>query len=175
MRPAVTIAALALVLLAACGDDDPPVAPLTLASAYRLATVDGRFVPAALDSSVDENGSNRFVRITARTLEFLTADSAQYAEASDVVERLAGGGLTYWSVECHSMRIGWRRAGNLVLLELPPAWMRPEGITDTLTIARRSLLQLHRGPTPPGMPPRRSWTLDYREGRPATPLCAMGG
>lgn len=164
----------ACLLLAACGDDgEPPVAPLPLATAYYLVAVDGQPLPAAIDSSIDDGGDVTLVRIVARTLELVSADSAQYAELNDVVERLAGGTLTPWSVNCSSMRVGWRRVGNQIVVDLPPSWMRPDGMVDTLTLARRALFQVHREPHPPGTPARRSWPLEYREGRPATPLCLI--
>lgn len=169
MRLVLPIAALALLAAIAC--DDGPTEP-RLGAAYRLVTVDGRPLPAAYDSIFLFDGSNRFFRITGRLLELVSADSADYAEATDVVERLAGGGFTPWTIECSRRRIAWRREGNRIILVGVP-WTAPPMVrNDTLEMSGGSLIQWRREPPADDQSTGRVWRLTYTASRTSPSACA---
>ena len=152
-RPATLLAALAL-LLAAC--EPKPTAP-QLSDQYALVWVDGRPVPAVVDSFVTAEGRTRLRRITGRFLVAVSRDSMQYTTRGDVMERASGGGLTTVAVECSSVRVAWRRVGSSVLLDYTGFPSPPTPAVDTLRIAGPGLLQKLRQ----GDPADDAYVLSY--------------
>jgi hypothetical protein len=172
--PSFIVVSLALAL-AACQDTSTEP---SLAASYLLATVDDKPVPAIYDSIFrDDGSSNRLYRILGRSLEIVSRDSAQYAQATDVVERLSDGSLMVWAADCTSLQVAYRRVGHRIILTIDPNILLlpgtpPRPIThDTLEVMGSGLVQWRReGPTI-AHPEGRVWRLEYREGTPAVPVC----
>jgi hypothetical protein len=164
-----------LTLIAACGDPAGPELP----SDFVLSALDGAPVPAAYDSLFFD-GENRFMRLLGAHVTVLSNDSAQYRQATDVVERLPDNVLHVWGTDCFSVRLGFRREGGRVilsygnhasLLDQMPMAPTPE---DTLEVLHSGLASWrHQAPTIP-YPNGRSWRLTYEEGSPSIPVCPPG-
>ena len=72
----------ALLVAAACGDSPSDV---EIAATWSLSTVDGKFLPAAVDSFEVNDGAMRLYRIVGRTIDIISSDSARYLLENDVV------------------------------------------------------------------------------------------
>jgi hypothetical protein len=77
--------------------------PLALSPAYVLTTVNGSPLPFVVDSFRGQ-GVNRDFRIVGRSITFLSADSAQYEQASDIVEPLPGDTSKMLASSCFGVR-----------------------------------------------------------------------
>jgi hypothetical protein len=134
-------------------------------------------VPAAYDSTFWEDGSNRFSRVVGRSLEFLANDSARYAAADDVVERLPDGDWHVWASDCESRTVPFRREGDRGILTIDPNIFLPQSappqavVHDTLEVVGSRLVQLKREEPTTSHPSGRNWRLEYQEGQPSTPVC----
>ena len=165
LRAAAIVAIAAGVSAASC--DSGPTAPEVGAS-YRLVAVDGRSLPAAIDSFA-ASGRTRITRVSGRSLALLSADSAQYTMSTDVIDRDPVTGAVFpVSFECTSLRVPWRRAGKHVILDFTgiPGFLRWP--VDTLRTSGTALLQtLKRGD------PVVEYTLSYRRISALPPGCAL--
>ena len=168
-RRIVPVVALLALVLAACPSDDP-TGPGT-GQTYQLATVDGRPVPAAVDSFVADDGRMRLVRVTGRSIEFVSADSVQYGVATDIAERGSDGGLTPLQFECTSMRIPYRRAGGNVILDFTTLPTKPIPSLDTLRVSGRQLVQRLRSGDAADDP----YSMVYRRDEASAPVCQPEG
>lgn len=155
-------------ILVACSEA-PAIPPAT--SFHVLVALDGQPIPAAYDSVHFEN-TNRFLRVTGRTLEIFSADSAHYAQATDVIERMPSGEVVEWSASCTTQRVPYRRVGDrLILTVLDNGSLRD----DTLEVAGSTLIQWMREEPSSFHPEGRTWRLEYREGEPDMPqICSPG-
>ena len=164
--PAIARAAVAIVLLGACEPD--PLAPRA-GMAYTLATLDGRSMPAVVDSF---NLDNRVLlrRIAGRALVLVSADSADYAWATDIVEREPlGGTLQPVRADCMQVRIPWRRAGANVILDFSGMPGPPVPAIDTLRVSGERLVQRYRDEKDF----TNEYRLAYRETKAPPPLCQL--
>lgn len=141
-----TAAALAVGLaIAACGDS--PTEP-NLATSYVLATLNGRPVPAAYDSGTFADGTTTYFRVLARSVVFLSRDSARYVRSTDAVQRRPNGERGPLSFDCTSQRVAYRRVGLKIVLDIEPIIISPGPpfqpttvVHDTLEIAGMGLVQ----------------------------------
>jgi len=168
---ALAVGCVPLLVLAACGDS--PTGPRAGID-YMLATANGIALPAAIDSAPLGPNTN-IVRITDGAIEFISADSAVYVRASELLLRDANGAVLQEAATCESRRVAYMREGSRVVLHadaftLPPSQggsMVP-ALDDTLEVSgntlRRTITSQLSG-TP------RPVQLEYRTGRRSQPLC----
>ncbi|SRR6266540_1379763 len=150
-----------------CGDSQ---APVLLAPAYTLTSINRNPVPFVTDST-RLPGFNRDVRIVGRSLQFLSADTAVYAEATDVVEPLPDGSLKTWATDCFRLLVGYLERRSFVVLTIdlnvfrglgdPPVPIR----YDTLTVVRDTLVGRQR------LDATRVLRLSFTPGQPPAPIC----
>ena len=141
--------------LAAC---DSSTGPQPLEGAYVLLTVEGRPVPAALDSSFWTDGATYTVdRVVARSLEFRDEDVVFYTQVEETVTRFARGDSVVGG-RCVSFYAPYRVQGSRLLLVIEPALYGEAGRLrlDTLQIGSGRLV--HDVRTRTGRPVR----LEYR-------------
>ena len=165
VRAAAILAIAAGVSAASC--DSEPTAPEAGAS-YRLVAVEGRGLPAAIDSFAFGD-RRRITRVTGRSLARLSADSAQYTMRSDVIDRDPVTGAVFpVSLECTSIRVPWRRAGKHVILDFTgiPGFLRWP--VDTLRTSGAALLQTYKRGDP-----TVEFTMSYHRTSALPPGCAV--
>jgi len=160
---AVSIAA---VSLPGCGESH---APLVLATEYTLGSVDGRPLPFVTDS-IRRPDSNRDVRIVGRSVKILSADSAEYSEAEDVVEPFEDGSSIVWASTCFRLRVGYVARRSFVVLAIDTNFFLPFGGPpairyDTLTAIGDTLVAQERIETD------RVLRLAFVPGGTPTPVC----
>ena len=162
----VALAALAALALPLAGCEPEPVAP-RLGLAYTLARFDAQPMPAVTDSfQLDNRVLLR--RITGRAIVLVTADSADYAWATDVVEREPlSGALQPVRADCVQVRVAWRRAGANLMLDFSGMPGPRVPMVDTLRISGERLLQQYRD----DLNVATGYRLAYRETKDPPPLC----
>jgi hypothetical protein len=139
-----------------------------LSPEYVLTTVNGSQLPYVVDS-VRSQGGNRDFRIVGRSIQFLSADSAQYEQASDIVEPLPGGTSNLLEAGCFGVKTVYVAYRSFLVITIdsnifhPPA---PVPIRyDTLRAFGDTLVyQLVES--------SRVLRLAFVPGRPSTPVCA---
>ena len=146
-------------------------APLALGPEYLLTTVNGSPLPFVVDS-VRSQGGNFDYRIVGRSIKFLSADSAQYEEASDLVEPLPDGTFNLLAAGCFGVRTVYVAYRSFLVVTIdsnifhPPT---PVAIRyDTLTPSGDTLIYRL-------VQSDRVLRLAFVPGRPATPVCAPFG
>jgi hypothetical protein len=160
---AVSIAA---VSIPGCGESH---APLVLAPEYALRSVDGRPLPFVTDSARFPD-INRDYRIVGRSVKILSADSADYSEAEDIVEPLGDGSSRVWASTCFRLRIGYVARRSFVVLAIDTNFFLPFGGPpgiryDTLTAIGDTLVVHERLDTD------RVLRLAFVPGGTPTPVC----
>lgn len=133
----VTAACLAL---AAC---ESSTEPTPLGGAYTLLRVDGKPVPATLDSASFGNGSAYTVRrLVQGSVEILGGDSAMYTRSERTVTFFSAADSVY-SANCITVPLPYRVQGDRLLLIIEPAlWGQPGRLrVDSLQIGDDTLVQ----------------------------------
>ena len=114
---------------------------------YTLYSVEGRLLPATLDSVRWADGTTYTVdRLLASSVEMLGADSARYTLSERKVTYFASGDSAY-SGSCISIPVPYRVQGDRLLLIVEPAlWGQPGPLRlDSLQIGEKSLVRNIRG------------------------------
>lgn len=139
-----------------------------LSPEYVLTAVNGSPLPFVVDS-VRGQGGNRDYRIVERSITILSADSAQYEQASDIVEPLPGDTSHVLYASCFGMKTVYAAYRSFLVITIdsnifhPPT---PVAIRyDTLRAFGDTLVyQLVES--------NRVLLLAFVPGRPLTPVCA---
>lgn len=149
--------ALALSLaLAAC---EGSTGSQPLEGVYVLQTVEGRPVPAAVDTQYwSDNATYTVNRVLARSLEFLDRDSVVYTAAHQTVTYFGADSAS--SGGCTSIPVPYRvRSGRLLLIIEPALWGQQGRLRiDTLQVENGELV--HNTRSAGGKPIR----LEYAAG-----------
>ena len=135
-------AALAALLLAACGDSATDPEPL--ARVYMATTAGGRAMPAVVDSLPWTDGrSYTLYRLTHASVEFLDDENARWTHGERQVAPSVFGGDSTYSASCRSVTVPYRRENGRVLLIIEPELMGETGRLriDTLQIENDKLVQ----------------------------------
>lgn len=128
------------VALAAC-ESSTDARPLQ--GVYAVRSVEGRAMPAALDTLYwNDNVTYNVHRLMGRSVEFLGRDSARYT-TSERITLYSPGQDTLFSASCKSMTLPYRTRNGQVLLIVEPALLGERGRLriDTLTISNETLEQ----------------------------------
>lgn len=132
--------AAACLALAAC---ESSTGSEPLQGIYSVWSVDGRLVPASLDSAIWSDGTTYTAnRLVGASLEFLDGDSVQYTWSERVVTYRAPGD-SIWGGQCVSMAVPYRVRGDRLLLIVEPALIGQQSRLrlDTLEIGDEALVQ----------------------------------
>lgn len=143
--------AAACLALAAC---ESSTGSARLEGVYLLRTVEGRPVPAVLDSLPWNDGVTYSIqRLVAGSVEFRGRDTAVYTRRTRHVTFHAGMD-SLWSESCLSAPVPYRVQGDRLLLVIEPALMGQTGRLrlDTLQAGDETLV--HQTRTPQGRPLR---------------------
>lgn len=135
----------ATLALAAC---DGAAGPEPLAGIYLAQTVDGRPVPAVLDSVPWNDGSTVTVfRLTAASVEFIDRENARYTVSERAVAYRQSDSIPGGS--CMSIVVPYRRDAGRVVLVVEPALYGGSGRLhlDTLHVQNDELVQTITAPT----------------------------
>lgn len=132
-------AALAALLLAAC---ESSTGSEPMEGVYVAQSVDGRAVPAVLDSLQWNDGTTYTLqRLLAASVEFLDGENARYT----VEERLVAyrGADSVFDGLCRSVTLPYRRVGGHVVLVVEPRIVGQQGPLrlDTLRVQNGNLIQ----------------------------------
>lgn len=135
--------ALSLALAACEGSTDS----VPLDGVYVLRTVDGRPVPAVVDTQFwSDNVTYSVNRVLAGSLEFLGRDSAAYTTVHQTATYF--GADSTWSVQCTAVPVPYRVRNGRLLLIVEPALAGGQGRLriDTLQVENGELVHDTRSP-----------------------------
>jgi hypothetical protein len=157
--------ALSLALAACEGSTDS----VPLDGAYVLQTVEGRPVPAAVDTQYwSDNVTYTVNRVLARSLAFMDGDSVVYTTHEQTVTYF--GADSAWSGRCTTGPVPYRVRNGRVLLIVEPALFGQEGRLriDTLQVENGELV--HNTRSPAGKPLRLEYAAASQAARCPQPL-----
>ena len=141
-------------------------APLTLSSDYVLSTVNGSSLPFVVDSVRSQRSFD--YRIVGRSIKFLSADSVQYEQASDIVQLLPDGSRYVVESACFGMRTVYGAHRSFVVITIDSNRFQPPAPVpiryDTLRLFGDTLIYQR-------IDANRVLRFAFVGGQPTSPVC----